>query len=172
MKSYTMDSQGAQSSLKERIAEQLKDHLTTSGLFLVDVKVTPRDKVMVYVDGKNNITIDQCVDISRMLEGFLEAEKLVRDDYILEVSSPGMGQPFKVREQYFKAIGQGLEILRNDGEKLEGVLDSADDNGITLRIDKTKPTKNKQLKPKVISSELVEIAFDEIKTTKQLITFK
>lgn len=151
--------------LKERIAEQLNEWFAGTDLFLVDIKVTPQDKVMVFVDGRNNITIDQCVEISRKLEAFLETDKLVREDYTLEVSSPGMGQPFKVPAQYEKSVGRPVEVLQKDGIKFEGILVRATGESVVLRIEK----KNKG---KTIASEEVEVPLDDIKTTKQLITFK
>jgi ribosome maturation factor RimP len=151
--------------LKERIAEKLNDHLNGTGLFLVDIKATPQGRIMVFIDGEQNVTIDQCVEISRMLEEFLESENLVRENYVLEVSSPGMGQPFRVRQQYLKSVGRSLEVLKKDGIKLEGILKEVDENNIRLQVEKKK-------KGKVISSQLMDVAFEEIKTTKQLITFK
>lgn len=151
--------------LKDRIAEQLNEWFAGTDLFLVDIKVTPQDKVMVFVDGRNNITIDQCVEISRKLEAFLETENLVREDYTLEVSSPGMDQPFKVPAQYEKSVGRPVEVLKKDGIKFEGVLVRATGESVVLRVEK----KNKG---KTIASEEVEVPMDDIKTTKQLITFK
>ena len=151
--------------LRERITEKLNAHFEDSDLFLVDIKLTPQDKIMVFIDGYENVSIDQCVKVSRMLEEFLEEGRLVRDNYLLEVSSPGMDQPFKVRQQYKKSLGKSLEVLKNDGIKLEGVLQSFDEDQVTLLVEKRK-------KGKVIESNEVQVAFQDIKATTQLITFK
>jgi ribosome maturation factor RimP len=152
--------------LKERITDKLNEYFEGSDLFLVDVKASPQDKITVFVDAEKNIPIERCVEISRMLEEFLEQESLVRENYILEVSSPGMDQPLKVKQQYVKAIGRQVEVLQKDGIKLEGILKNLhDDGGISLQIDKMN-------KGKLLSSETVEVAFEDIKTVKKLITFK
>ena len=151
--------------LKERITDKLNAYFEDGEYFLVDIKSTPQEKIMVFIDGNDNVTIEKCVEVSRMLEEYLEEEKLVGERYTLEVSSPGMGQPFRVHRQYLKSIGKGLEVLKKDGIKLEGLLEMVSDDKISLRIDKTK-------KGKVIESNIVEVPFEDIKTTKQLITFK
>jgi len=151
--------------LKERIADKLGTYFENSEYFLVDIKSTPQEKIMIFIDGIVNVTIEKCVEVSRMLEEFLEEEKLVGDKYTLEVSSPGMDQPFKVFRQYEKSIGKGLEVLKKDGIKLEGILREVNEDRIGLLVEKKE-------KGKVIESNVVVVPFEEIKATKQLITFK
>ena len=151
--------------LKERITDKLDAYFENSEYFLVDVKSTPQEKIMVFIDGVVNVTIEKCVEVSRMLEEYLEEEKLVGDKYTLEVSSPGMDQPFKVLRQYQKSIGKGLEVLKKDGIKLEGLLREVSEDRIILQVEKRK-------KGKVIESNVVVVPLEEIKATKQLITFK
>jgi ribosome maturation factor RimP len=152
--------------LKEKIEQKINTFIEGQDLFLVDVKITPQQKIMVFLDGKSqNITIDQCAKISRMLEAYLEEEQLVGEKYTLEVSSPGMDQPFKVMEQYFKAVNRSVEVLKRDGVKYEGVLKNVDETNIQLEITKIE-------KGKILDTQQVEIPMSEIKTTKKLITFK
>jgi ribosome maturation factor RimP len=152
--------------LKEKIEQKINTFIEGQDLFLVDVKITPQQKIMVFLDGKSqNITIDQCAKISRMLEAYLEEEQLVGEKYTLEVSSPGMDQPFKVMEQYFKAVNRSVEVLKKDGVKYEGVLKNVDETNIQLEITKIE-------KGKILDTQQVEIPMSEIKTTKKLITFK
>ncbi len=152
--------------LKEKIEQKVNAFIEGQDLFQVDVKITPQQKIMIFVDGvSQNITIDQCVKISRMLEAYLEEEGLVGEKYTLEVSSPGMDQPFKIMQQYFKSINRSVEVLKKDGIKLEGTIKKVDDNEIQLEIIKLE-------KGKVVDTQYVDIPFHEIKTTKKLITFK
>ena len=151
--------------LKERIADKLDAYFENSEYFLVDIKSTPQEKIMIFIDGNVNVTIEKCVEVSRMLEEYLEEEKLVGDKYTLEVSSPGMDQPFKVLRQYQKSIGKGLEVLKKDGIKVEGLLREVSEDRISLLVEKRK-------KGKIIESNVVVVPLEEIKATKQLITFK
>lgn len=151
--------------LKDKIEKKVNELIEGTDLFLVDIKITPQQKIMVFVDGQQNITIDKCVKISRSLETYLEEERLVGEKYTLEVSSPGMDQAFKVDQQYLKSIDKSVEVLKKDGVKHEGVLKKFNSDQIQLEITTTK-------KGKVIDTKFVEIPFSEIKTTKKLITFK
>ncbi len=151
--------------LKDKIEKKVNELIEDTDLFLVDIKITPQQKIMVFMDGQKNITIDQCVKISRALENYLEEEQLVNEKYILEVSSPGMDQPFKVEQQYFKSIDKSVEVLKKDGVKHEGILKQYTTDNIQIEVTKTK-------KGKIIEQQLIDIPFSEIKTTKKLITFK
>ena len=67
------------------------------GLFPVSVSVSPKNEIKVYVDGMNGVCIDDCVDISRYIESHLDRDE---EDFELTVSSAGLDQAFRVREQY------------------------------------------------------------------------
>ena len=87
--------------------------------FLVDVSVSPQDKIVVEIDHAEGVWIDDCVELSRFIESKLDREQ---EDYELEVGSAGIGQPFKVLQQYQNHIGREVEVLTCEGSKLEGVL--------------------------------------------------
>ena len=59
--------------------------------FLVDVTVSPDDKIVVEIDHAEGVWIDDCVELSRFIESKLNREE---EDYELEVGSAGIGQPF------------------------------------------------------------------------------
>ena len=118
--------------LRDKITEWLQPLLTEQNLFLVDVKIAGRGKVEIYADGDEGITISQCAEISRFLEKHLDGSGLVSDDYMLDVSSPGMSNPLRVPRQYKKRIGRILEIVKADGTEVEAQLVKADDEKISL----------------------------------------
>ncbi len=147
--------------IKETIIRDLVEaKLKLTNLFLVDVKVRVGNKIIVYADGINSITIDECAEISKHIESHLDREI---EDYELEVSSPGITQPLKVEKQYKKHLGKQLQVLMKDGIKRNGTLLNYDKDGFQME-EKTK------LKGK---SEIVisRLLFNDIKETKLLITF-
>ena len=101
--------------------------------FLVDVSVSPDDKIVVEIDHAEGVWIDDCVELSRFIESKLDREE---EDYELEVGSAGIGQPFKVLQQYLIHIGKEVEVLTREGKKLEGVLKEANEENFTLTIQK------------------------------------
>ena len=135
--------------------------------FLVDVSVSPDDKIVVEIDHAEGVWIDDCVELSRFIESKLDREE---EDYELEVGSAGIGQPFKVLQQYLIHIGKEVEVLTCEGKKLEGVLKDANEERITLTIQKkVKPEGAKR--PKLVEEDVI-YTYEEIKYTKYLISFK
>lgn len=94
-------------------------------LFLVEVKIkgnVGNQKVLVFIDGDDGISIDQCSKVSRAVGNEIEEGELVEGKYTLEVSSPGLDFPLAMHRQYKKNIGRELEVETLGGEKLEGEL--------------------------------------------------
>jgi len=133
-------------------------------IFIVDVKVNNANKVIVEADKPEGITIEECVNISRAIESVLNRET---EDFELEVSSPGLTEPFKVVEQYRKNCGRQVEVLDRDGQKVSGLLQHVDDEGIVLET-KTKIREAGLKRPKTVIQNL-SIKFSDIKTTRQWI---
>lgn len=156
----------AVSTLRERIIATLETYFSGTPFFVVDVQVTPMQRITVYADGESNITIEKCAEISRFLEHFLESNGWVGEKYVLEVSSPGMDEPLKVPQQYAKTIGREVEVLLKNGIKETGVLKSFDKNGITIELPEVKKKKE------VIPARIREIPFEEIKYTKKHFVFQ
>ena len=135
--------------------------------FLVDVTVSSDDKIVVEIDHAEGVWIDDCVELSRFIESKLDREE---EDYELEVGSAGIGQPFKVLQQYLIHIGQDVEVLTKQGQKLEGVMKDANEENFTVTIQKkVKPEGAKR--PKLVDED-VTFTYEEIKYTKYLISFK
>ncbi|MES2621487.1 MAG: ribosome assembly cofactor RimP [Bacteroidota bacterium] len=161
-------------TVKSKIEEWLKPELEERNLFLVDVKFPMGRQVEVYIDSDEGIHISECAIISRLLEKKLDESGLVPDNYILEVSSPGMSNPLKVPRQYKRRIGRVLEVLKNDGTQIEAQLVEADDEKIKLReviVEKKKNPKSEIRNPKLTAEpKEYELRFDEIK--KAVLQFK
>ena len=135
--------------------------------FLVDVTVSPDDKIVVEIDHAEGVWIDDCVELSRYIESNLNRDE---EDYELEVGSAGIGQPFKVLQQYVIHKGKEVEVLANDGKKYKGVLTDVDDSKFTLTV-QTKIKQEGSKRPKLVD-QLITFTYDEIKYTKYLISFK
>jgi ribosome maturation factor RimP len=136
----------------EHITELVMQHIQGSDIFLVEVVVKPGNTVKVHVDKPEGISIDECVVISRFLNESLDRDV---EDYSLEVSSPGLGGAFKVRQQYEKNLGRDIEVLYTDGIKVKGKLEKVTDEGVLLNV----------------QGDNEEIRFEEIKTAKAIISF-
>ena len=118
---------------KNVVTRIVDEWLEGKDYFLVDVTVSPDDKIVVEIDHAEGVWIDDCVELSRYIESKLDREE---EDYELEVGSAGIGQPFKVLQQYLIHIGKEVEILTKEGKKLEGVLKNDNDVKFHDRFDR------------------------------------
>ena len=132
--------------------------------FFVSVKVSGDNKITITADTDEGITIDQCGEISSKLEEILDRDQ---EDFELEVTSPGLTEPLRVPRQYAKNIGNDVDIVLIDGQKLEGTLTAADSDGVTIKQTITEKVNGKRKKSVVDNT----IRFDNIKTTKLKIKF-
>lgn len=145
------------------VEEWLKD----KDYFLVDVTISQDDKIVVEIDHKEGVWIEDCVDLSRFIESKLNRDE---EDYELEVGSAGLGQPFKVPKQYQAHIGDDVEMLTNENKKIVGVLKSADNEKFTVTV--VRKIKPEGAKRPVNVEEDMTFHYNEIKYTKYLISFK
>lgn len=160
--------------VKAKIEQWLAPLLAEKDFFLVDIKVILGKKIEVYVDSDEGIHIDDCALISRFLEKNIDGSGLVPENYVLEVSSPGMSNPLKVPRQYKRRIGRVLEILKTDGSQIEGKLIAVDDNKIVVQQEPKTNAKKKSANAKNTTTEEsakeVSIAYGDIK--RALLQFK
>jgi ribosome maturation factor RimP len=139
----------------------------TETMFVVDIQVSAGNKIVVQIDSATGVGIDDCVKASRAIEGNLDREV---EDFELEVSSPGITQPFKVIQQYKKNLGKEVEVLKKDGIKLKAKLIGVAENGIDVEFEKTFKPEGSKKKQTIIEKQFVE--FDKIKHTKLILSFK
>jgi len=151
---------------KDIVRNSVLSVVRETSIFVVDVRVDGANRISVEVDKPEGITIEECVNISRAVEAGLNRET---EDFELEVSSPGLTAPFKVMEQYRKNCGRQVDVVKCDGQKISGLLQHVDDDGIVLEV-KTKIREAEQKRPKTVMQPAT-IKFSDIKTTKVTITF-
>lgn len=148
--------------IKELISEKLDENM-----FLVDVGVSTNNVIHVEIDSFTGLTIDQCVAVSRHIESSLDRDL---EDFELQVSSPGAGQPFKVKQQYRKNVGREVELILKNGSTRKGLLSGADDTMITLEYSAKEKQEGTSRKMVVTMQQTIDI--DEIEKAKVLISFK
>ncbi len=149
----------------EQVKSIVERHLDGTSHFIVAIDVRPGNKVVIEVDNNKAITLQELANLNKAVREELGE---AGDDLELQVSSPGMGRPFKVQQQYTKHIGRLVQVQLNEGRVLEGILENFDPQTLTLRIQH--PSKVKGRLPK-LDKDVTRIPFVEIKSTKASITF-
>ena len=109
----------------------VEEWLSGNDYFLVDVTFTPDDRIVVEIDHADGVWIEDCAELSRFMQERLGDEL---GDYELEVGSAGIGQPFKVEQQYLNHIGKDVEVLEAEGKKVQGVLKQVDGRNFVVTV--------------------------------------
>ena len=137
---------------------------TNPSHFLVEVRIKPTNNIKVFIDADQGIILSTLIQYNRKLYKILEESGLFpADDFSLEVSSPGLDEPLKLRRQYKKNVGRFLQITRNDTSVIEGKLIDANDDKIIIETETGKGRR------KEVDQQTV--LFTDIKTTKIQIKF-
>ncbi|HSD09165.1 ribosome assembly cofactor RimP [Flavobacterium sp.] len=153
-------------TFKEKVKQVVEEALQEKpSIFLIDLTITDSFKIIIGIDGDNGVVLQDCIDISRAVEGNLDREE---QDFSLEVASVGVGSPLKLVRQYKKNIGRTL-IVKTKDENIEAELVEANDLFIILswkareakKVGKGKETVQKELK----------IPYTDIKEAVVTVTF-
>ena len=115
---------------------------------------------------KSIVTLDDCVEISRLFEERFDREK---EDYSLTVTSAGLDRPFKVTGQYIKAIGSKVEVSLKGGKKFIATLTGADEEGIDVHYTAREAVEGKKKKELVEHDE--RIGMDMVNSVRPYIEF-
>jgi len=153
--------------IDKEIVKRLVEEKLDDKMFLVEITVNERNVINIFVDSYDGLTIEQCVNINRHVEHSFDREK---EDFELQVSSPGLSEKFKVKEQYYKYVGRSIEVVSVSDIELEGVILEANENGITLETSSREVLEGQKKKQLVIKQ--YNLKYDEIKSAKAVISFK
>ena len=152
---------------RKKIEEIAKEALKGTQVFLVDIIVSRSNMIQVFIDQYDGISLDDCAGLHRRIEDQLDREQ---EDFDLQVSSPGLGQPIRVFPQYLKALGERLEIILQDGDIIKGILLEA--NPVETGKEAELVVRQTGTKRKPAPEEPVVIQINRIKTARVEIDFK
>ena len=151
-----------QVALKDIVDEALA---LNESLYLIELSISVNNKVQVVVDGDNGVSLSETMRISRVINDNFDREV---EDFSLEVSTPDIAHPLKVKRQYIKNLNRILKV-KTEEEELEGTLVTADEDKIVLQW------KARELKPvgkgKVTVDKTATLEYTEIKEAKVKILF-
>ena len=145
----------------------VEEWLSGNDYFLVDVTFTPDDRIVVEIDHADGVWIEDCAELSRFMQERLGDEL---GEYELEVGSAGIGQPFKVEQQYINHVGKDVEVLDAEGKKVQGVLKQVDGRDFVVTVKEKQKLEGKK-RPQLVDVDKT-FNMDNIKYTKYLLSFK
>lgn len=154
--------------LKQAIEELVEKHLPDESHFLVEVKMEEKagkTRLLILIDADQGVTIDSCALVSRAVSEELEANEMIDQAYLLEVSSPGLDYPLSSKRQYQKNIGRDLKVFLNTGAEISGKLLEIQDTAVKLLV-------KKKEKGKKSTEEELLVPIEEIKKSIVQVSFK
>ena len=152
---------------KEPIQTLTEEWLQGNDYFLVDISFAADDRIVIEIDHADGVWIEDCAELSRFLQERLGDEL---GEYELEVGSAGLGQPFKVAQQYVNHIGDTIEVLDLEGKKLQGTLKAVEGNSFTLTVQEKQKQEGKK-RPVLVEVDKT-YQMDGVKYAKYLLAFK
>ena len=114
---------------------QIAKIVEANGAALYDTEiVTEFDETIfrVLVTKVGGVSLDLCATISHELSPFLDVHPPMSQRYRLEISSPGIERKLTKPVHFKNAIGEKVKLKITGGDKLKGVLKSADNDGIVV----------------------------------------
>ena len=151
---------------KNVVNKLVEEWLQDQEYFLVSIEISPDDRIVVEIDHADGVWIEDCVALSKYIEDHLNRDE---EDYELEVGSAGLGQPFKVPQQYINFIGKEVEVLDADGKKVKGILKAVEGNDFTVGVEEKVKVEGKKRPVKQEVDHVYQM--DKVKYTKYIISF-
>lgn len=154
---------------KESIANAIEQYLQENNMFLVDITISKSDDIEVAVEcSDKDVTIDNCVDIQNIvISSVLEKQDV---DYSLTVTSAGLDNPFKVKQQYIKFLNSDVEVMPKGGGRVKGVLTKVEEE--SFEVTTSAMVKVEGAKKKVLQQTPNQFSYSDIKYCKPIIKFK
>ena len=150
---------------KEHIVELSEAFLKDSANYLIDVNVRSGNRISIFIENDEHVSIKDCIALSKHIESQFDREQ---QDFELEVSSPGIDSPFRHQRQFVKYVGKEIEILMSNGDKFSGELLGSDSE--IIQYLPSKKGQRKKIDQSTNSKEAKTVLISEVKETRLVIT--
>ena len=134
--------------LLDRIKNIVSNILSDNGIELADItyKREGHTRVLrILADKEGGITIDECARMNEIISEALDKEDFIEENYLLEISSPGLDRPLKTKKDFLRVKGKKIRIHTyesiDDKREFVGVLEAVEDDNITVSDENAKLTK-------------------------------
>lgn len=129
-------------SYESKTEELIQPLVDKKGFELVDVEFVKEGSewyLRVYIDKDGGISVNDCEEISRAFNEILDREDYISEQYIFEVSSPGLTRPLKKEKDYKRSIGKLVDVKLykpvDKAKEYTGTLSTFDENTVTIKDD-------------------------------------
>lgn len=144
-----------------QVIELLDAEFTRAGFEIEDVVVDdqePLPRITVVADGDTPLDLDTAAALARSASELLDTLEF-DNQYVLEVSSPGVGRPLTSAKHFRRAHGRKVELTLSDGSGLTGRVGVVDGDILTLVVRAGRDWNRRRLPLSEISRAVVQVEF-------------
>lgn len=130
--------------IEEKIEELVTKPITDLGYRVYDVMYVKEGKdnfLRIFIDNDKGISLDDCEKVNDAITDMLDEADLIKDQYFLEISSPGVERNIRKDKHFEESIGKEVNIklfkpLENKEKEITGILKGFDKETVKIETDK------------------------------------
>jgi len=126
----------------DKIKDIVSNILQDNGIELIDItyrRESGGNVLRISADTERGITIDECARMNEIISDALDESNVIEDKYILEVSSPGLDRPLKLKNDFLRVKGKKVRVhtyMAIDNKKeFIGNLEDASEKEVSILTD-------------------------------------
>lgn len=132
-------------SIEEKVENLVENKIKNIGYDLYDVEYAKEGKnyyLRIFIDSENGIDLNDCEKVNNEITDILDEANYIKEQYFLEISSPGIERILRKDKHLEKNIGSQINVKlfkkdENNKKEYQGELESFDENYLTIKeIDK------------------------------------
>ncbi len=128
--------------IEDKVEELVSSKIQSLGYELYDVEYVKEAKdyyLRIYIDNEKGITLNDCELVSNNITELLDKEDYIKEQYFLEVSSPGVERILRKDKHLEANIGKKVQIKLfkplNGKKQYVGILEQYDENNLTVKTE-------------------------------------
>jgi len=117
------------------LENDLKNIVESQKLSLYGTEIVSENNQTIYrvmIHTKGGVSMEQCVDITKLISPMLDVTPPIRGEYRLEVSSPGIERTLKSLEHFRLSLGEKAKVTLIDHTLFKGEILSVEDSSIEM----------------------------------------
>ena len=127
-------------NIEEKVENLIKNKIEGIGYELYDVLYLKEGKnyiLRIVIDNEDGISIEDCEKVNNEITGLLDSVDYIKEQYFLEVSSPGLERNLRKDWQLKKYIGSNVNVSlfrkdENGFKEYNGILKDVTKDHITI----------------------------------------
>lgn len=127
-------------NIEEKVENLIKDKIENIGYELYDVLYLKEGKnyiLRIVIDNENGISLEDCEKVNNEITDLLDEADYIKEQYFLEVSSPGIERLLRKDWQLKKNIDNKVQISlfkkdENGFKEYIGILKQVEDNYLKI----------------------------------------